>query len=178
MIARWIFLAVLVLSGRVWADGFDYSIVGNGCMVDNPSIQNDLYENRGHGVGFKPGKSGTIRLTCPITIDRHQASCVGCSVGSSNRKWHSYTIFYKDTDGVATGTFINVQLRHANFSAPATGLNWMNTTVALPATGPTSFTVDIPDVDPGLASFWWFEVRLTRHASSTADVEFLGITLQ
>jgi len=172
MMARWIFLAVLALSGRVLADGFDYSIVGNGCMVDTVSIRNDLYENRGHGVGFKPGKFGTIRLTCPITIDRHGSG------GSSNRKWHSYTIFYKDTDGAATGTFINVQLRHANFNAPDIGLNWMNTTVALSATGPTSFTVDIPDVDPGPASFWWFEVRLTRKAPSTADVEFLGITLQ
>lgn len=178
MIARWAFLAVLGLSGRALADGFDYSIVGNGCMVDNPSIQGDLYENRGHGVGFKPGKSGTIRLTCSITIDRHQSSCFGCAVGSSNREWHSYTIYYKDSDGAATGAFINVQLRTANFSTPDIGKTWMNTTLALPATGPSSFTVDMPDVNPGLASFWWFEVRLTRNASSSADVEFLGITLQ
>ncbi len=177
MLARIIVFAVFALAQPAFAAGFDYSVVGNGCVPDHTSIQNDLYENRGHGVGFRPGRVGTIRLTCPITLGRHQSTCWGCPVGGTDFTWHSYTLFYKDSDGASSNGFVNVQLRHASFSSPAVGATWANSTPAMPQTGPTSITVDIADVDPGLFAFWWVEVKLTRSSTAT-DVEFLGLTLQ
>lgn len=45
---------------RLWAS------IGNGCTVADESA--GLYDSRGAGIGFLPGKIGTIRLFCPISV--------------------------------------------------------------------------------------------------------------
>lgn len=174
-------LAMVVLLGSsvALADGHDWAVIGNACVPDHKAIQEGLYENRGVGVGFQPGAYGTIRLTCALPMDQWQDGSWGAPVGASYKNWHKLVISYKDEDE-GSSTYLNVKLRYAHFSSPAVAQTWANITPAFPPTSGYGSTieVDIKDLNPGLASYWWFEVTITRKEGAKGDVEFLGIAIK
>ena len=72
---------------------------------------------------------------------------------------------------------MNISLRYATFDEPAFAKSWVDLTPAMPATYQTPFKIDIKDVNPGLATYWWFEVMLVKKERAKGDVEFFGVAI-
>lgn len=170
-------LIVLLSSSVALADGYHWAVNGNGCVPTHETIQSGVYENRGVGVGFKAGTYGEIRLSCPISIDQFQDGSWGGAVGASFREWHKLFLSYRDEDGANSDLYVNVTLRYATFDEPAFAKTWASLTPAMPATYQSTLELDIKDVNPGLANYWWFEVRIVKKARAKGDVEFFGIAI-
>lgn len=170
-------LVVMLTSSVALADGYHWAVNGNGCVPTHETIQSGLYENRGVGVGFKAGAYGSIRLTCPISIDQFQDGSWGGSVGASFREWRDLYLSYRDEDGPSNELYVKFALRYATFDEPAFAKDWVELSPAMPATYQTTLKVDIKDVNPGLATYWWFEITIVKKEGAKGDVEFFGVAI-
>jgi hypothetical protein len=95
---------VLMLSATAHAQTY-WSSNGGGCVPEDPSIQSNLYwtVTGGMRVKFQPGKSGTIKLVCPVTTSDLQ----GVNV---------FEMYYQDPDGYGTAYRVTAALRSVQFT--------------------------------------------------------------
>lgn len=129
---------------------------GGGCVPEDSAIANDLYwtVTGGMRVKFRPNKTGTIRLVCPITTP---------DITGANTLY----LYYQDPDGFGTTYRVQASLRSVRFSDGAYGTlctadsnsyysmaMWSVTTCHLPS-------VLSPDTHA-----YWVEVLITASAAA------------
>jgi hypothetical protein len=78
---------------------------GGGCVPEDSAIANDLYwtVTGGMRVKFRPSKTGTTRLVCPVTTP---------DITDANTLY----LYYQDPDGVGTTYRVQASLRSVRFS--------------------------------------------------------------
>jgi hypothetical protein len=138
-----------------------YGVIGAGCAPHGDSV--GLYTSGSMGTYFANGQTGTIRLFCPVTTFE------------GGTTWRSFSIAYKDPDGMSTAYRVRVLL----YTIP--GLSFTGRTLIQTCdsntsnnTGYTSLFCDFTDFTMSEHDWYWFEVIIDR--TSTASMpEFGGI---
>lgn len=94
---------VLALSQAAQAQTY-WSSNGGGCVPEDPSITSALYSTvtGGMRVKFKAGKTGTIKLVCPVNVPVRNASVM--------------EMYYQDPDGYGTAYQVKASLRSVRYS--------------------------------------------------------------
>jgi hypothetical protein len=141
------------------------NIVAAGCIPDPASVQADLLTVGTFGVRFKPGKSGQIRLHCPIPHIEGQ-------------RWLNSFMFYRDPDGMSTSYRVRAFLRTASLDSPS-----VTTTICV-ADSNTRFETDdantacrTDDLETSTSRWYWYEILIERAAGATDSVKLLGLSV-
>jgi hypothetical protein len=143
-----------------------YTVIGSGCVQHADTIAAGLATNGSMSTYFASGKTGTIRLICPIT-----------SYQQSDENWTQFGMAFKDPDGMGTAYRVRVHF----YKIPTlsfTGRTLIQTCDSNTnnRTGYELMYCDFHDFEPIAHEMYWFEVIIDR-TSTAGSPEFGGIKL-
>jgi hypothetical protein len=163
-IAVSVFLCALALHAKDGYAGNGFSMIGAGCVPDGDTVANAMYKTGSMSTYFANGKTGTIRLFCPIT-----------AIDGGNETWHGMRIGYKDPDGMATAYRVRALLYYIPYVTFA-GRTLITTcdSNTSNSTGYTSLFCDFPAFGISDFEMYWVEVIIDR-TSTAAMPEFGGV---
>jgi hypothetical protein len=144
---------------RIW------SSIGGGCVPADEDIQEDNYDQRGFGVGFKGFATGDIRLLCsiPVPIERGYLTT-----------FESFRMSYKDTDGMSTQARIRATLHYVDDGSNASQAIGTVDSNTSNATGNNTLFFNHVGFYALRSRSYFFEILIER-TSSVQDPEFLAV---
>ncbi len=144
-----------------------WSSIASGCSIDNPSLAS---VDSAHGtVTFAPGKSGRIKMTCPVR--------------SAFFAWMSklHMVFYNDRSfsGGATHCAISADLLRTNLNEEVLGWDIVSISTETHATtGRSELQKSFAEALDFDSSYYWVDVELSRDSgTATCNPVILGVYL-
>src|SRR5262245_32828255 len=162
--------AVLSTAEIAHADTFtSWSSIAAGCVPDSATTTAGLASTSAvfGTVGFASGKTGMIRLTCPVTAFSRNSS--GANV---------LLVTYVDPDGASTGCQVRAHLLRTSVDTSGLG----NTIVSFDSntrntTGRSVAWVSIPEQVNYDANYYWVDLELIRSSSASCNPAGIGVQL-
>ena len=149
-------------ANRIWTS------VGDGCVPMDESA--GLYDQRGFGVGFLAGKTGQIRLVCPVTVNTSGSS-------TSSPTFSGIVISYRDSDGTGTAARVRATLNHVTDGSNASVAVCTADSNTNSSFGYTTTTCGLfPALVPQTNESWYFEILIDRTVTSV-DPEVLAVSI-
>ncbi|WP_096331558.1 hypothetical protein [Nannocystis exedens] len=143
-------------------------IPASACSPESPDDDAVLQLSNGSWV-FAPNETGTATLWCPVATDKPHSALDPYSI-------NNLRLWYRDTDGTATGSQVTAQLYHRSDSA--SNPSSMTAGIDSNSSSATSNNTLWADVTTNTTSNALFFVRVTISRNlSSLNVAFHGVDL-
>jgi hypothetical protein len=143
-----------------------WSSVAPGCVLDSASASRAKTSANFGTVTFKDTSTGTIRLTCPVSVP------IIWIISDQAGAHMAMLVNYYDPDGAGTTCQVRAHLLRTNLNELERGLDIVsfdsNTGqhVTEPGTGRSVGFVSIPEDIRSDASYYWVDLELVRNGLS------------
>lgn len=170
LLSSLILIGVLGYRGRAANAADNINNLTSSCVPDAATVQAGNMETAGHGIKFKTGASGTIRLICPINILR---------TAGYDGTWDNLIVHYQDPDGWGSHYEVKARLREATIGSTVSSVLWGATSNDNYITVYTTMNSNIygTRITPSNSNWYWIEIIMTRDTGYTGAIEVLGYAL-
>lgn len=163
-----IVLAAPVHAAAVW------NINGGGCVPEDPTVEENIHftVTGGMRVKFRPGKTGTIKLVCPVT-EAFQGKVGPIGAGDN---FLGLVVYYQDPDGPKEDYRVRAHLRSVRLRDGAYSTLCTADSNEEKSTAQWSRMRCNPDIHLGRGHVYWVQVVIQRQATENV-VELNAVEL-